>query len=134
MDWLVELSWRAYPAAVLMAAGVVVAVRSVRRGLRRAQRAGRDPMRALALLQGFRAGIVGLSLVGIGAAWCWQLGWLLGLPLIIGGEELLESTVVIAALKAGREHQVSCATNGKCAIRWQVPAAGRVQVPHPTIF
>jgi hypothetical protein len=50
-------------------------------------------------LRGFRVAIGGLALAGIGAAWCWQIGWLLGLSLIIGGEELLESTVVITALR-----------------------------------
>lgn len=101
MDTLVELSWRAYPSWMLIVVGLTFATWSVRQGIIAARRAARDPGRALALLRGFRMGVVGLALAGIGAAWCWQLGWLLGLSLIIGGEELLESTVVISALHHG---------------------------------
>jgi len=99
MDTLVALSWRAYPSWMLIVVGLAIAIWRVRHGIIAARREARDPRRALALLQGFRGGIVGLALAGLGAAWCWQLGWLLGLSLIIGGEELLESTVVIAALR-----------------------------------
>ena len=113
MDALVALAWRAYPAAALMAMGVTIMVWSVGRGLTAARRAGRDPARALALLCGFRGGIVGLALAGIGAAWCWHVGWLLALSLIIGGEELLESSVVIAALRHG-----AGGTNA-ASVRWE---------------
>lgn len=99
MDALLTLSWRAYPAGALLALGIAIAVCSVRQGVYAARREPKDPWHALALLRGFRSSIGGLALAGIGAAWCWQLGWLLGLSLIIGGEELLESTVVIAALR-----------------------------------
>lgn len=101
MDTLVALPWRAYPSWMLIVAGLTLATWSVRHGIAAARREARDPRRALALLQGFRIAIVGLALAGLGAAWCWQLGWLLGLSLIIGGEELLESTVVITALHHG---------------------------------
>lgn len=101
MDTLVALSWRAYPSWTLIAVGLTLATWSVRRGVVAARREARDPGRALALLRGFRMSVVGLAVAGIGAAWCWQLGWLLGLSLIIGGEELLESTVVITALHHG---------------------------------
>ena len=97
---LVHLSWRAYPAALLIAAGLAAAVWSARRGVARARRL-RDPGRALAVMQGFRRAIVGLAVAAVGAAWWWHIGWLFGLALVIGGQELLESTVVIAALKHG---------------------------------
>lgn len=58
-----------------------------------------DPGRALTLVQGFRIGITGLCLAGVGAGWLWDSRWLFGLSLIIGGEELLESSVIIKALK-----------------------------------
>jgi hypothetical protein len=100
MTDLLNLAWRAYPAALLIALGLIGAVWSGRRGVLRARRL-RDPERALAIMQGFRLAIAGLALAAIGAAWWWELGWLFGLALVIGGEELLESTVVIAALKHG---------------------------------
>lgn len=101
MDALLTLSWRAYPAGGLVAIGLAVAVWGAYHGVSTAQREARDPRRALALLQGFRTSVIGLALAGIGAAWCWEIGWLFGLSIIIGGEELLESTVVIAALCQG---------------------------------
>jgi hypothetical protein len=101
MTELVNFSWRAYPAAMLIILGIVGAVWSAHRGVARARRV-RDPLRALAIMQGFRIAIVGLAVAAIGAAWWWQIGWLFVLALVIGGEELLESTVVIAALKHGR--------------------------------
>jgi len=100
MTELCELSWRAYPAALLIVAGCAGAVWSGHRGVSRARRL-RDPARALVIMQGFRIAIVGLGVAAIGAAWWWQIGWLFGLALVIGGEELLESTVVITALKNG---------------------------------
>jgi len=97
---LIVLSWRAYPAGMLIAAGLMGAVWSARRGVLRA-RQQRDPGRALAIMQGFRRSVVCLAAAAIGAAWWWQIGWLFVLALVIGGEELLESTVVITALKHG---------------------------------
>ena len=100
LEELVSVSWRAYPAGVLIAAGLVGAVLSARHGVHRA-RQHRDPERALAIMQGFRRSVICLAAAAIGAAWCWQIGWLFVLALVIGGEELLESTVVITALKHG---------------------------------
>jgi hypothetical protein len=104
MNEIAALSWRAYPAAALMAAGASVALRGLYRGLVHGpdKRAAR---RLLDGLGGFRLAVVGLSLLGVGAAWMWTVGWLLGLSLIIGGEELLESTVLIAALRNGLRHE-----------------------------
>ena len=96
---LVEPSWYVYPAAVLIILGLAVVVWGLSWGTSAVYRQARDPNKALAIMQGFRVGIIGLSLAGIGAARLWHLDWLLALSLIIGGEEILESTVVIAALK-----------------------------------
>jgi hypothetical protein len=101
------LAWRAYPAVALLVVGLGVAVWGLHGGVAGARRAARDPGRALALLRGFRVGVIGLALAGLGAAWWWQLGWLAALSLIIGGEELLESTVIITALRSGAGSSVS---------------------------
>jgi hypothetical protein len=98
MTELLNWSWRSYPAVLFIAVGLTAAVWSAYRGVARAGRL-RDPWRALAIMQGFRLCVVSLALAAIGAAWWWQIGSLFGLALIIGGEELLESTVVITALK-----------------------------------
>jgi hypothetical protein len=91
-------------ALAVMLLGLGTVVWSIEHGIVAARRYQRDPLHALALLRSFRTVIIGLSVAGIAAAWCWQLDWLLGLSLIIGGEELLESTIVISALKRGAQH------------------------------
>jgi hypothetical protein len=88
-------------AALMIPAGLVLLVVGFRRGAAGMRRHRRDPPRALALLRGFRISVVGLCLAGVGAGLLWDVGWLVGLSLIIGGEELLESTVVITAMTHG---------------------------------
>jgi uncharacterized membrane protein HdeD (DUF308 family) len=101
MTEVVELSCGRCVGALLLALGVMVLVWSLRRGVLAARRHDRDPMRALALIQGFRIGVIGFTLALIGIARLWQIGWLFGLALVICGEELLESTVFVAALRHG---------------------------------
>jgi hypothetical protein len=108
MTEIVDLSWRFYPAGLMIAGGLALVGWSVGCAAARARRERRDPVRALGMLSGFRGAVVGLAAAGIGAAWWWHAGWLLGLSLIIGGEELLESSVAIAALHhAARPERVA---------------------------
>ncbi len=103
MDLLFDLSWRVYPASALMVLGSVLALWGLRMewmGLYHALRT--DPARILGFLHGFRLSVIGLALVGIGAAWNWHIAVLLALALIIGGEETLESSVHIYAVRRGR--------------------------------
>ena len=102
MDALIDLSWRLYPAALLMAAGSVGALWGLVREIDGIRRPIRDPEKVLTFIRGFRLAIVGLALAAIGAAWAWHLTWLLVLALVIGGEETLEGTIIIFALSRGR--------------------------------
>ena len=111
MTELAELSWRFYPASLLIVAGLAAAAWSIRRAVKLALRS-RDPWRALAIMRGFRIAVVALAMAAIGAAWWWQSAPLFGLALVIGGEELLESTVVIKAL----EHGLSSCPGGRRAV------------------
>ena len=95
MNSLFDLSWRAYPAAVLVAIGAVMVIA----GLRRMWQPMRGPIDQLAWMTGFRLGVVGLAVVGVGLAWLWQQVWLLAVALGVGGEELLESSTYVAVLK-----------------------------------
>jgi len=117
MNDIVELSWRAYPAALMMVLGVAAAMRSAVTHTRRARQL-RDPARALAIMRGFRLSIVSLAAAAIGIAWWWQIGWLFVLALVIGGEELLESTVVITALAYGPGEKASnTRLDGRASVR-----------------
>ncbi len=103
METLIELSWRDYPISALIALGIGLALWGLLmelNGLRGALRG--DTGKLLTWIQGFRLSIIGLALAGLGVAWAWQLTWLLVLTLAIGGEETLESSIVIFALRRGR--------------------------------
>jgi hypothetical protein len=50
-------------------------------------------------MRGFRLAVVGLCLTGIGIAWAGQVFWLFVASVGILGEELLETSVIIEALK-----------------------------------
>ncbi len=105
MDALIDLSWRAYPAAFAMALGAWLALRGIPTFVRAFQPPFDGPRRTLAGVRGFRRGILGLALVGIGAAWIWQIDWILVLSLVIGGEELLESTFHVQALSIAERNE-----------------------------
>ncbi len=103
MHALFELSWRIYPASLLMLAGVLVAWRGLRQEVRAHRLPPRDIAKALTMVRGFRVAVVGLALVALGAAWAWQIAWLAVLSLIVGGEETLETSLVVWGLTRGRE-------------------------------
>jgi len=103
METLTELTWRVYPISSLIALGIGVELWGLimeLNGLRGALRG--DSGKLLPWIQGFRLTIIGLALAGLGVAWAWHLTWLLVLTLAIGGEETLESSIVIFALRRGR--------------------------------
>ena len=102
MDGLIHLAWRSYPAVGLIVLGLALTLRAIH-GCRAAwRRPLSGPMQPLAWMRGFRLAIIGLALAGIGAAWLWQLGWLLALSLAIGEEETLETSIAISALRRGQ--------------------------------
>lgn len=103
IDLLYDASWRGYPAAALVLAGLVIIGQSMMRrdqGATMRTRAGE-----LRWVQGFRLSMLGLAFVGTGLAWAWQVPWLVIASLAIAGEEILESSVMIAAWKRGERAQ-----------------------------
>lgn len=102
---IVELSWRAYPAAALMALGVWWALPGTRRFVVGLRPPYREAAKTLDALRGFRRAVIGLALVGMGAAWLWQIDWVLVLAVVIGGEETLESTLHIQAVSMSKRVQ-----------------------------
>jgi len=76
---------------------------------------GRDGVRALLgqqidmlnRLEGFRLTVLGLVLMGVGAAVIWQAQWLLLLALGIGFVEILESSTLIAVWRRSRRRDAA---------------------------
>ena len=121
METLIELTWRVYPISALIALGIGLAVWGLLmelNGLRGALRG--DSGKLLTWIQGFRLSIIGLALAGLGAAWAWHLTWLLVLTLAIGGEETLESSIVIFALRRGRRLEMQM-VSGPATLSSQTP-------------
>ena len=115
LDALWTLSWRAYPAALVVAFGLWLVARGIRRELPGIRLPVSDPHKGVAMARALRSVLVGLALAGIGIAWTWNLAYFFGLCCIIGGEEALETSVVIAALRDAEQKGV-----------WRTPApAGR---------
>ena len=104
-DAVVDLSWRAYPAALLITLGGWWALPGVRRFIVGMRPPYRGAGQTLAGLHGFRRDIIGLALAGIGASWLWQADWLLALSLVIGAEEVWESTLHIQAVSMSKRSQ-----------------------------
>lgn len=104
MEALYDLAWRGYPAALMTLLGAVLTVRGARLLIgsvcRSSQAAGTDEM----YLLGFRLSIWGLSLVGVAAAWTWQIPWLLAVALVICFEETIECSWALWAVR--RRHRL----------------------------
>lgn len=101
VETLFDSSWRFWPAAVLMLAGAVVCWRGFMAEVRAYRLPAREPGKALRMMEAFRIGVIGFTVLGLGAAWAFQIGWLAILSLIIFGEEMLESTICVYGLRRG---------------------------------
>ncbi len=97
---ILTAAWRIWPAWLLIVVGGWLCVRALR--VRRSLSPGmRDPHRALVVARGFRIGIAGLCLIGWAVGWLLSVGWVVVVALIILGEEMLETSTMIAALRDG---------------------------------
>lgn len=99
LDALWTLSWRSYPAALVTMGGLWLVLRGIHRELPGIRLPVSDPHKGVAMARALRSVLVGLALAGIGIAWATSSPYLFGLCCIIGGEEALETSVVIAALE-----------------------------------
>jgi hypothetical protein len=105
MDVLAELSWRAYPAGATIALGLVAFAVGAWRALATFRIPATEPRRPEEFLAGLRVLLVGGAVALIGVAWAWQQLWLLVLGLVIGGEELLETSFALHVLRRGMRRQ-----------------------------
>jgi hypothetical protein len=63
------------------------------------------PAKPLDMVRSLRAVLVGGALVGLGVGLLWDNRWIIGISLIIGLEELLETSVVVMALRDEKARQ-----------------------------
>lgn len=101
MHDLFDVSWRIYPASLLIAAGALILLRGLRRERRWSELPARDATRPLRLVEALRLLLAGTALVALGAGWAWQIGWLAILALIFGAEEAFETTFLRYGLTSG---------------------------------
>src|SRR5687768_11376736 len=107
IDTLINLSWRLYLAVPLMALGAMLAVQAARRGRPALLCTVRgDASQLVPLMQCFRTTVIGLAIVGIGAAWTWHLTWLLIVSLAIAAGESMETALIIFAVRHGAQLQI----------------------------
>lgn len=100
MESVAALSWQSYSATVVMAMGFALALRGLRRCAAAFPRPRSASMQPLGWMRGFRLAIFGLAVAGAAAGWLWDATWLILLSLAIGGEETLETSICISALRA----------------------------------
>ena len=96
VSFISDAFWWQYPAIGLVLLGLALLWRGLRWAGRSLVRRGGG---VVGFLEGFRLTVVGLTLVGLGAAWVWQTPFLLYLALGIGFVEVMESSVLIAAMR-----------------------------------
>lgn len=120
---LTDLSWRYYPAAAMILIGGLIFWRALRGGPDGERGLARRHTEIVERVEGFRLAMLGLVLAGLGAAWIWQMPWLLFLALGIGFVEIRESTAIITAIKQGeRGDRQRSGPNGSTGRRATRPA------------
>ena len=104
MEGLTDLSWRIYPASALVAVGAAILLSGIRLEVQGIRRPAGDSMKMVTVIRGFRIAVIGLALASLGAAWTWHITWLFVLALVVGGEEVLESSVHLFILRRRPAH------------------------------
>ena len=103
MEALWDLSWRIYPAALLMAVGLAIAARGDYLLVRAARKPVGAPRKNLTWMRGFRLALFGASLAAVAAGWLWHIPALVAAGLVIGFEETLETSICTYALSRAED-------------------------------
>jgi hypothetical protein len=109
MDAFFEWPWRFYPATVIAIAGVVLAVRGLRRQAVARRYSEATMSKPVYMMSGFRLILLGVPLVLASAGWVLQQEWLFWIGVIVAGEETLETSMLLAALHEGERAQAHAA-------------------------
>jgi len=112
---LTDLVWPFGVAALLMVLGVVTTWRGLIGGTNDRRGLLRRPSGTVQLMEGWQLTIVGLTLIGFGIGWVWEIRWLFFLSLGIGFVEVQEAGRILDALRwngGGRESEVRSQESG----------------------
>ena len=85
----------------MMVAGMLIVLWVAPGTWRAPGRPSADMNRMAVYVAGFRRIVFGLALTALGAAWIWRQVWLLIVALAVGGEELVESSFYLWAMRQG---------------------------------
>lgn len=103
MEQLYDLSWRLWPALGIALIGTWLIGRALVRG---AQARRADALhKASTFTMSIRLLIAGLSLVAFAIGWQFHQLWLIILALVFFGEEMLETSMALAALRESERVQ-----------------------------
>ena len=97
MDTIFSTGWLHYLGIGVTVYGIALFWRGLWGGRNGERGLVRRGVAMLERLEGWRLTLVGLTLTGLGAAWFWDLRWLLVLSLGIGFAELHETSHILKA-------------------------------------
>ena len=109
MEQFFEWPWRFYPAAVIGIAGIMLAVKGIRRQVESRRLRATTMAKPIHLVAGFRLFLLGAPLTVAALGWALQQEWLFWIGVIIAGEETLETTLLLSALHEGERAQATAA-------------------------
>jgi len=104
--------WGPHAGVPAMLIGVALVVWALRRYAADLHRPVTDPRKALGLALFLRVAILGSTIVAVGAALVWSLPPLALVAVVIAGEETIETSVVVAALRAAPTRAHDAPTSG----------------------
>jgi hypothetical protein len=109
MDAFFEWPWRFYPATAIAVVGLWLTVRGLRRQALARRYSETTMTKPIGLMSGFRLILLGVPLVLVSAGWVLQQEWLFWIGVVVAGEETLETSMLLAALREGERAQVLAA-------------------------